>query len=124
MSAELKGPQALPAKKPFGRPFVKGQSGCPGGKRKEVARAEKAIAKLLPKAMIRLAALLDSEDVSLVIEGMKLVFKYTLTSADRKVDANLLTVTGPTLPPELAKAIANIAADRTEPPKPKEHDDA
>lgn len=101
--------QSAPQRRVIGRPFPKGTSGCPGGKRKEVRRAEKDIAKLLPKAMVRLAALLDSEDAHLVIEGLKLVMKYTLTTADKKQESIALAVR-PTLSPEVARALAELNA--------------
>jgi hypothetical protein len=104
MSPELKAPEGFKKSQ-----FKPGQSGCPGGKRKEVSRAEKALAKLLPGAVAKLEALLESDEAHLRVEGLKLLFKYTLTTADKragsKVDVN---VKGATLRPEIAARLAAL----------------
>jgi hypothetical protein len=103
MSAELSAP------KQWGKPFPKGVSGNPGGKRKEVAKAEKMLAKLLPSACIKLQALLESDDIGLVVEAMKLLFKYTLTSPDKRATASPLgDIKAPQLSPELAARLASL----------------
>ncbi len=104
---ELSQPQDKP--KVFGRPFVKGQSGCPGGKRKEVARAEKALAKLLPSAVKKLEALLESGEPALVAKGVELLFKYTLTTADKRAATAVdLNVKPQSLSPSLAAKLAAL----------------
>jgi hypothetical protein len=103
-SAELSTPQRV-----VGRPFTKGVSGCPGGKRKEVSRAERALAKLLPGAVLKLQALLESEEPALMVEGLKLLFKYTLTTADKRATTAVdMTVKTEELRPALAAKLAAL----------------
>lgn len=90
------------------RPWPKGVSGCPGGKRKEVAKAEKALAKLLPSGVNRLEALLESDNPHLMIEGLKLLFKYTLTTAEKRVVQAQVNQTMPRLSPDLVARIAAL----------------
>lgn len=106
---ELSVPQPRPV--PFGRPFAKGVSGCPGGKRREVARVQRALAKMHVKAAAKLELLIDSDEPALFLEGLKLWFRYMVpVPTDSKAVAEVVRQELGVLRPALAARLAELDA--------------
>jgi hypothetical protein len=69
---------AATAKKPRGRPFQKGKSGNPGGKKPLAPDVKKALADMMPQAVARLGQLLVSDDERVSLRAAEVVIERNL----------------------------------------------
>lgn len=81
-------------KKPRGKPFKKGQSGNPSGRKKIPEDIKQAFKELTPIAIEKLTELLtSSEDERIVMDAVKVVFDRHLGKALQQVESKNENVT-------------------------------